>query len=220
MARETSSSAENVDFFIFHGATDAPTVDVVVNRGPTLAEAVGYGESSDYLSVEGKAYLIVLKNAEDGSNIMGFEVKLRDYRGSAAVILASGFANPAANQGGKALALLGVLPDGSVVEFPDPPLSVDELDVANVPVSFTLEQNYPNPFNPTTTIRFGLPGEAFVKLQVFNLLGQEVARLLNQKMEAGAHKIEFDAKSLNSGTYIYRIQADNFNAIRKMTLLK
>lgn len=94
---------------------------------------------------------------------------------------------------------------------------VEEL---GIPTEFVLLQNYPNPFNPTTSIQFGLPSESHVRLTVFNLLGQEVAVLVNASMGAGYHKVNFDASRLNTGMYIYKIEANNFVSVRKMLLVK
>jgi len=96
---------------------------------------------------------------------------------------------------------------------------------AGVPTEYSLKQNYPNPFNPSTVINFGLPVEANVTVRVFDVLGQEVAQILNSNMKAGYHKVNFDASSLMSGMYIYRIQAkgidgSNFTDVKKMLLVK
>ena len=88
------------------------------------------------------------------------------------------------------------------------------------PKKFELTQNFPNPFNPNTAIRFSLPETGNVKLTVFNMLGQEVAVLVNGMIESGTHIINFDAAELNSGIYIYRIESGSFNEVRKMTLIK
>ena len=88
------------------------------------------------------------------------------------------------------------------------------------PNEFELSQNYPNPFNPSTTIRFNLPEASIVKLTIFNILGQEIRTLVNEFKESGVNTINFDASDLNSGMYIYKIEAGNFVQTRKMTLLK
>lgn len=88
------------------------------------------------------------------------------------------------------------------------------------PVQFELAQNYPNPFNPSTTIKFSIPQSSNVTLKIFNTLGQEVKTLLSQNMESGLHTINFDASELNSGIYFYRLDADQFSEVRKMTLIK
>ena len=73
---------------------------------------------------------------------------------------------------------------------------------------FSLEQNFPNPFNPNTSISFTLPESGNVKLTVYNLLGQEIATLVNGVKEAGTHTIHFNTDELNSGIYIYKLEAD------------
>ncbi len=91
----------------------------------------------------------------------------------------------------------------------------------DTPEVFELEQNYPNPFNPSSTIQFGLPEVADVRLEVFNMLGQKVSVLVNnQKMPAGRYSVDFDASNLASGMYIYRLQAGNIVFTKKMTLIK
>jgi hypothetical protein len=89
-----------------------------------------------------------------------------------------------------------------------------------VPDRFTLEQNYPNPFNPSTQIRFSLADVSEVRLEVFNLLGQSVAVLLDGRMGAGVHSVAFDGSGLSSGAYLYRITTPAFTQTRLMTLLK
>ncbi len=90
----------------------------------------------------------------------------------------------------------------------------------SVPDKFELAQNYPNPFNPTTQIKFGIPQAGFVKLEIFNLLGQKISTLINEEMNAGYHFINFDGKNLPSGIYFYTLSFNNFKTSRKMLLLK
>ena len=97
---------------------------------------------------------------------------------------------------------------------------VTDLDDVTIPIEYSLEQNYPNPFNPSTTIEFSLPKTGNVTLKVFNVLGKEVASLINGQVESGKHKVNFDASNLNSGVYFYRIDAGNFIDTKKMILLK
>jgi hypothetical protein len=84
----------------------------------------------------------------------------------------------------------------------------------------TLEQNYPNPFNPSTIIRFSIPKAVHVNLKVFNLLGEEVAELLNEPLKEGYHQIKFDGSKLTSGVYIYHLQAGEFKSSKKLLLMK
>ncbi|HLP16566.1 MAG TPA: T9SS type A sorting domain-containing protein [Bacteroidota bacterium] len=89
-----------------------------------------------------------------------------------------------------------------------------------LPVKYALDQNYPNPFNPSTKIQFALPVQSDVTLTVFNIVGQQVATLINGHMNAGVHVAEFDASKLSSGVYFYRISAGNFISVKKMLLMK
>jgi photosystem II stability/assembly factor-like uncharacterized protein len=97
----------------------------------------------------------------------------------------------------------------------------DEVNVsATGPATFNLAQNYPNPFNPTTNISFSIPKSGNVKLAVYNTIGQEVAVLVNGAVTAGQHEVTFNAASLSSGTYFYKLQTSNSIMVKKMMLLK
>ena len=83
-----------------------------------------------------------------------------------------------------------------------------------------LNQNYPNPFNPTTTISFSIPSSAFTSLKVYDILGNEVATLVNEEKPAGEYDITFDASALTSGVYLYRLNVGNISEMKKMILMK
>jgi hypothetical protein len=97
------------------------------------------------------------------------------------------------------------------------PTSVEE---KNVPATFSLEQNYPNPFNPSTIIKYALPTNTHVRLEVFNMVGQRVALLVDDVREAGYHQATFDGSSIASGVYIYKITAGKYVSSRKLALIK
>jgi photosystem II stability/assembly factor-like uncharacterized protein len=127
---------------------------------------------------------------------------------------------------------------GIILKFTPPPVSVEEDELREsvyskeVSSSFVLYQNYPNPFNPLTVIRWELAFDSYVTLKVFDLIGQEVAILINKNLKAGAHNIEYNASGLNSGVYFYTIKAigvntknnvadgSNFISTKKMLLLR
>jgi hypothetical protein len=92
--------------------------------------------------------------------------------------------------------------------------------VVTVPLEFALEQNYPNPFNPSTIIKYSIPENGYVTLDVYNLLGEKVASLVNGVQEAGRYEINFDASNLASGIYIYNLKSGSFNSVKKMLLMK
>jgi hypothetical protein len=85
---------------------------------------------------------------------------------------------------------------------------------------FQLWQNYPNPFNPTTKIKYSLPKAEKVKIDIYNILGQKIETLLNRRIPTGSHEIEFNAQNLPSAIYLYRIQAGEFQDVKKMILLR
>ncbi|MCF8243329.1 MAG: choice-of-anchor A family protein [Melioribacteraceae bacterium] len=89
-----------------------------------------------------------------------------------------------------------------------------------LPVEFDLKQNYPNPFNPTTTIAFSIPEAGMYSMKIYNILGQEVATLLNNDIDAGNYELKFDASQLSSGIYIYTLTGKNVNLTKKMILMK
>ncbi len=100
-----------------------------------------------------------------------------------------------------------------------PSVSVKETPKIS-PIKFELYQNYPNPFNPTTTIQFDIPKASFVTLKVYNILGREVATLVNEKREAGRYEAKFKASTLSSGVYFYRLQAGDYVSTKKFVLIK
>jgi len=90
----------------------------------------------------------------------------------------------------------------------------------NLPEKFELYQNYPNPFNPSTTISFSLPQSTNVKISVYNLIGEKVDEIVNSFLDAGIHRIIFNASNLHSGMYIYKLEAGNISLTKKMILIK
>lgn len=105
-------------------------------------------------------------------------------------------------------------------------VSVEQPAETAVPLTYTLDQNYPNPFNPTTVVSWQLPEAGTVRLTIYDLLGREVATLVDRRLEAGTHHATFEGRNLSSGVYFYRLEAspDNggkrFVQSRKMLLVK
>ena len=97
---------------------------------------------------------------------------------------------------------------------------ISSVKFEEIPELYELSQNYPNPFNPSTNIQFSIPQASDVQLEVFNLLGQKVQTLVSGKLNAGMHTVNFDASSLSSGVYLYRIRAGNFVQTKRMLLIK
>jgi len=97
---------------------------------------------------------------------------------------------------------------------------VGGIQTTEIPSYYSLAQNYPNPFNPSTTIKFSVPKTTNVALKVYDVLGKEVAVLVNEVKQAGFHTVDFDASHLASGIYFYKIEAGDFNSVKKMILVK
>ena len=218
MARENGTSSD-VDFFVLHGATDAPTVDVIARGVATLVDDASYGDITNYINVPAAAYTLDLTLADGTSLVQSYIADLSTLGGGSAVVFASGFLTPSANQNGEAFGLYFALADGTVGQFPEGVTSVEEIS-GITPDNYNLSQNYPNPFNPSTTINFTIPSTELVTLKIFNILGSEVATLVNQNLAAGSYKFNFDAQNLASGVYLYELKAGNFTEIKKMNLLK
>jgi hypothetical protein len=89
-----------------------------------------------------------------------------------------------------------------------------------LPRRFELFQNYPNPFNPVTKIKYAVPKPAHVRLEIYNVLGQRISTLVNEDKAPGFYTVDFDASSLASGFYIYRLLANDFHAVKKMIVTK
>jgi hypothetical protein len=114
--------------------------------------------------------------------------------------------------------------DGTVITMVK--LTTPTIQIGNIPSVFSLSQNYPNPFNPSTSIQFGLPVQAPVTMEIYNILGVKVRTLLQgEVMSAGIHQMEWNGKddagaSVTSGVYLYRINAGTFQVTKKMMMLK
>jgi hypothetical protein len=97
---------------------------------------------------------------------------------------------------------------------------------SEIPEDFLLYPNYPNPFNPVTTIKYALPELSYVKIEIFNVLGKNVSKLIDSQQEAGVHELKFDASNLSSGVYFYQVEFKSikgdksYSSVNKMLLIK
>jgi predicted GH43/DUF377 family glycosyl hydrolase len=131
---------------------------------------------------------------------------------------------------GKGTPIAGILFDfeGALRNTATPDIGADEFDLitgitkdrSELPSTFALEQNFPNPFNPSTTIEYQIPKQSLVSLRIFDLLGREVATLINETKQAGTYKVRWDASRLSSGVYFYSIMAGVYRETKRMVLLK
>ena len=88
------------------------------------------------------------------------------------------------------------------------------------PRIYKLNQNYPNPFNPLSTIGYQIPKSGFISIKVYNILGREVATLVNEEKPAGTYEVHFNGENFSSGIYFYKLKAGNYSSIKKMVLIK
>ncbi len=99
------------------------------------------------------------------------------------------------------------------------PIGIEKIS-STVPVNFSLSQNYPNPFNPETNIQFEIPKSSSVKLTIYNLIGKEIVTLINEELNPGIYKTNWNAENYPSGVYFYKLETENFSLSKKMILLK
>ena len=145
---------------------------------------------------EGGSYTFELDASRNKNDILEHKLAIRSF--------------DAAHRSGTEARLMITIDPGNATDIPG----------EGLPSVFTLQQNYPNPFNPTTTIRYALPEPAQVRLEVYNVLGQRVALLVNGQQAAGWHTASFDAGRLSSGLYLFRLQAGSYTETRSMMLVK
>jgi len=172
-------------------------------------------------------YPDVIKSTNGGTGFLKYS-DLDTNSGYAAVLFSGHF--PQSVKPGK-IAIMGfpfetVYPETvrnelmhKLLTFFNTPVSVDEND-KDIPTGFSLSQNYPNPFNPTTVISWQLAVGSQVSLKVYDVLGKEVATIVNEEKPAGRYHVAFDGSKLASGVYLYKLQTSDFSAIKKMILLR
>ena len=115
-----------------------------------------------------------------------------------------------------------VVKDGRSIVITNPALESFQVNTVDLPIAFKLDQNYPNPFNPTTTINYSVPKTSFVIIKVYDVLGNEVATLVNEEKKAGNYRTQLTtgSKQWASGVYFYRMSAGSFTETKKLILMK
>ncbi|MGK9368669.1 putative Ig domain-containing protein [Melioribacter sp. Ez-97] len=200
-------------------ATATVTVNNV-NRKPVFTAEIPDNEVIPVHNVP-VAYEFIYK-AEDPD---GDDVQFRIVSGPGEISATGEYSwAPTPSQAGKSYVLMVEVSDGELTAVSTKTIKVSDTVVGveedGIPREFKLLQNFPNPFNPTTTIKYAVPKEAHVRLTVYNVLGQEIATLVNGLKSAGYHTVSFDASNLNTGMYIYKLEAGDFTSIKKMILMK
>ncbi len=151
--------------------------------------------------------------AESASSIQSIDINSANYPVSISI---SGTSVKIFDENGKEW----ILNSGSNFSITNPEINKIRIQSTEIPLEYSLLQNYPNPFNPTTTIRFTIPQKSAVNLSIYNLLGEEINRIVNKVLDAGSHQYEWDASGMPSGIYIYKLSTEKFTSNKKMLLIK
>ncbi|MEM9666391.1 MAG: cohesin domain-containing protein [Bacteroidota bacterium] len=219
------ASDGNVDLSFVHGSPDAPVVDLYVQdetpaheRILTLADDLAFGSATDFAEVPAAYYNVEVATGDGNTQVEVFGAPLTDFGGMAFVVIAQGLLGDGTFQVG------AYDVDGNRIQLPVV-TSTENPPTIDAPGAYVLHANYPNPFNPTTNISFDLPESADVTVTVVDILGREVMSVNYGTLGAGANQVlEFDASTLASGLYVYRVVATSRTATEimtgRMTLLK
>jgi len=185
------------------GTADALIIDYATQHEDPDWTTTGMIPTRFTLSDEYREYIIDFRGVEEANDNPDFMIRIR-FDGE----------NMDADNGNRV-----TFNNFSLEEF------TGELDVSSemdeyIPVGYHLDQNYPNPFNPSTVIRYQLPQSSHVLLEIYDILGQRVATLVNEQISAGSHDVTYDASGLTSGVYIYRLRTENTSLSRSMLLVR
>ncbi|MGA2669240.1 MAG: T9SS type A sorting domain-containing protein [Ignavibacteria bacterium] len=207
-------------------ATDLPNIGMTTNGGVSFSLVnIGSGISSPTLSVAkwvpGTNIIFV------GGSILTANGIVKSIDGGATWhVMTTGGISAISHldvykEANNVIHAYAVAGDGSCLRLRDSTLFLGvNNNNSNVPSEYALEQNFPNPFNPSTTIKYALPRSSNVMLKIYDMLGNEVRTVVNEFKPAGSYSVNFDASSLSSGVYFYKIVAGDFTDAKKMTLVK
>jgi hypothetical protein len=211
-AVEEAPVGTSTNVLVFHGSTDAPTVDVVVSGGATVADNLSYGSFDGYNELPTANYSLDV-TSEDGSNLMGnFLAPLADLDlgGQALTILASGFVNPLNNSNGPVLGLLAVQLNGTAVLFSNT-IGINESAIESSTLNI-----FPNPAKDNLNISFELKSKSSVKIEVLDMTGRLVISADYGVKNAGVYAEKINIDGLGSGMYLLNIRTGNGLAAKKV----
>lgn len=212
-----ASNPNNIDVIVFHGATDAPAVDVYaggnnVSAGTKVISNLAYGQKSEKLSVPGVDFKVSIAPT-GGPELAAFSVPGAMIKGQSVIVFASGFLNPAANLNGQAFGLFALVGE-TVVQLPSATTSVDETLSSTEPIIA------PNPANGMMTARFSIPHDAPVQVRIHNVTGAMVNEMSISNAAAGEHILPFDMSNAIPGTYHMTIDAGSFRTIVPFSVIR
>ncbi|MCB0841232.1 MAG: DUF4397 domain-containing protein, partial [Bacteroidetes bacterium] len=213
-AREVGVGSD-VDIRVFHGATDAPTVDVLANYStPALVSGAAYTDFTGYLSVPPADYDLSITPAGDNSNLLfNFDADVSTLGGGAGLILASGFVDPTANQDGEGFGLLLVLADGTAILL-DMTTSINkDLEVANQYINI-----YPNPANDRANLDYQLVDNGKVEIVIIDIAGRTVFNKNINSAFAGKYTLDLPVQEMANGIYTVIMKTEGTISMKKLVV--
>ncbi len=214
--REAAENANETDILVYHGATDAPTVDVIesaVGAG-TIVDDIAYGEFQGYLSVGPAAYQLDITPASGSPVLVSYDANTQPAVGAALTILASGFLDPAANSNGPGFGLW--LSTGEAGGLTPLPVFTSISEVS----SFGSIDLYPNPTNDNATLRFDVVNEGRVSLDVIDVIGNSVLNMDLGSVGQGGRTVQLPTQNLTAGMYLVRLMTENGQSVQRLQVVK
>ena len=222
-AKTAADMSTMVDLSVFHGSTDAPTVDVLVNAStPPFVDGAPYGAFAPYQAVPPGDYDLNITLDNDNANLLyTFGADVSGLAGRAGIVLASGFltnvSDPSANRNGEAFGLLLILDDGTDVLLPLKPTNTGLNDVLE---QGAFEGLYPNPASEQVNVSFSLNTTVELGVEIFDLSGKRILQQSLGTFAAGSYTERIALDNMPSGTYMMRIQGEGFSVMRKLMIVK
>jgi hypothetical protein len=220
MGREMASTSGNTDVYVFHGSTDAPTVDIHEATAGELIDNLSYGEYADnYLELPTADYVIEVRDETAASVVASYQAPLAalNLTDSALVVVASGFLTPANNSDGEAFGLWVALPmGGALIELPAVVTSVNDISFENI----VDVQVYPNPVSSYLNINFTLEESSDVEMTIIGVTGQTIMRRDFGSRNAGQHFETLNLESLREGIYMLKMNTGNSVHTERIKVVK
>ena len=216
-AQEAAANAGDVDLRVFHGATDAITVDVLANLAtPPLVDNIAYGDFQGYLAVPPAVYQLGITPGTDNTNLVAqFKADASGLAGGAGIILATGFLDPTMNQDGAAFGLLLVLADGTAILL-DNTTSIEKDLITNN----QLLNIYPNPVRDFAQVSFEMEESGAVSFRMIDVQGREVFNQQKEMMPQGLMNLEINTQNLSQGIYHLVVQTEKSISVKKVIVSK
>ncbi|MEM6801805.1 MAG: DUF4397 domain-containing protein [Bacteroidota bacterium] len=215
-SREAARDAGNVDLRVFHGASDAPAVDVVAFGAGVIVDSAAYTDATGYLELAAASYqLNVTPEGNNGTVVGSFIADASMLGGGAGIILASGFLSPDDNMGGEAFGLLLVLADGRAILLSN--VTSRDRDLTQ---NDALLKAYPNPFSGNATLEYTVDQPGDVSIQVLDMSGRVIMERNISNQFVGEHELQLNAEEIGSGMRLVIMRTEASRAIQKVLVLE